>query len=174
MIFGDPDHQEVQGLAGWSKGSAKFIGIDLSQLDTATLSAKVAIISQTTQVSTDYDLFISRLFQHGLPKVKEFRSFNTICPIVAARIDRARKLARQVDIMFVVGSRESANTKNLARACQDVIETDRVHIIQGVMDVPERIDASRVGITAGTSTPMPIVQAVVDEVAAKSSKRREN
>jgi len=74
-----------------------------------------------------------------------------------------------VDIMFVVGSQESANTKNLADVAKPGVGPDAVYIVQDADQVGDAFNNwyaendmsfARVGITAGTSTPIEVVKDV--------------
>jgi len=174
LIFGDPDHQEVIGLSGWANG-AKFVGNfkdlftpdqDYKQLG---IGDKIGIISQTTKIPSQFADFVSTVVNHFLGNFKELRVFNTICPIVSARVNETIKLSNEVDMMFVVGSQESANTKNLADVAKPGVGPEFVHIVQDVDQVGEALSDwyvendmafPRVGITAGTSTPIEVVKDV--------------
>jgi len=174
LIFGDPDHQEVIGLSGWAKG-AKFVG-NFNDLFTPDqnhkqlgIGEKIGIISQTTKIPSQYADFVSTVVNHFLGDFKELRVFNTICPIVSARVNETRKLSHEVDIMFVVGSQESANTKNLADVAKPGVGPDAVYIVQDADQVGEAFNNwyvendmsfARVGVTAGTSTPIEVVKDV--------------
>ncbi len=186
VIFGDPNHQEVKGIVGWSMGSCKFVGHH-DQLFTPgqehrvlALGDKVGVVSQTTKDPADYRDFISTLLYHHLAKSSDVRIHNTICPIVAERIEETRKLAAAVDMMFVVGSEGSANTRNLERVCRQaitrakgLIEPLAVNLVQNVAQVAEVffqmgqhrfIPLNSIGVTAGTSTPIEVVEQVVAEL----------
>ena len=192
VIYGDPHHEEVVGLDGWA-GGARFVGT-FDSLFTAQqefkelrLSGRVGIVSQTTRIPADFADFVTTLAHHFLGKVSEFRVMNTICPIAAARLGQTRRLAAEVDLVLVVGSQESANTSNLARAAMSGVGADGVFIIQSANQVLETLgawwlngdgcrrrlygtrlespdDAFRIGITAGTSTPIEVVNDVVSRV----------
>ncbi|KKM18408.1 hypothetical protein LCGC14_1665920, partial [marine sediment metagenome] len=106
-------------------------------------------------------------------RFNEVRVFNTICPIVSARVNETRKLAEEVDMMFVVGSQESANTKNLADVAKPGVGPQFVCIVQDVDQVGEALSDwfvenemafPRVGVTAGTSTPIEVVEEVVTKL----------
>jgi len=179
LIFGDPDHQEVKGLVGWAENKVKFVGT-FNQLFTAEqdfkelgLGKKVAVISQTTKVLSDFAEFITTLTYRNMGKFEELRVINTICPIVSARVNETRKLAEYLDMMFVVGSQESANTKNLADIARPGVGSEFVYIVQDVDQVGEALSDwfvendmadPRVGVTAGTSTPIEVVQEVVTKL----------
>jgi len=178
LIFGDPNHQEVIGLDGWAHG-AKFVGNfnDLFTPDqdytTLGLGKKIGIISQTTKIPSQFADFVSTVIHRFLGNFEELRVFNTICPIVSARVNETRKLSNEVDIMFVVGSEESANTKNLADVAKPAVGSDFVYIVQGVDQVGKALSDwfvenemtfPRVGVTAGTSTPIEVVKEVVTKL----------
>lgn len=178
VIFGDPDHQEVIGLNGWAKG-AKFVGNfnDLftpsQDLKSLNLGKKVGIISQTTKIPAMFADFVTTLVNRNMDRLYEVRVFNTICPIVSARVNETRKLSEEVDIMFVVGSQESANTKNLADVARPGVGAQFVYIVQGADQVGPALSDwyvendmafPRVGITAGTSTPLEVVREVVEKL----------
>lgn len=124
LIFGDPNHQEVIGLVGWAEDKVRFVG-KFNDLFTAgqdfkslNLGKKVAVISQTTNVPSMFADFVTAFLNRHIEQIEEFRVINTICPIVAARVNETRKLAKKVDMMLVVGSKGSANTRNLETICR--------------------------------------------------------
>lgn len=178
LIFGDPDHQEVIGLNGWAKG-AKFVG-NFNDLFTQSqdfkilnLSKKVGIISQTTKIPAMFADFVTTLINRNMGRFDEMRVFNTICPIVSARVNETRKLSEEVDMMFVVGSQESANTKNLADVARPRVGSQFVCIVQDVDQVGDALSDwyvenemafPKVGVTAGTSTPIEVVEEVVTKL----------
>jgi len=178
VIFGDPDHQEVIGLNGWAHG-AKFVGnlndlfLSNQALKTFKLSRRVGIISQTTKIPAMFADFVTTLINRNMGRFNEVRVFNTICPIVSARVNETRKLAEEVDMMIVVGSQESANTKNLADVAKPGVGPQFVCIVQDVDQVGEALSDwfvenemafPRVGVTAGTSTPIEVVEEVVTKL----------
>ncbi len=178
VIFGDPDHQEVKGLNGWANG-AKFVG-NFNDLFTPSrgfkmfnLSKKVGIISQTTKTEAMFADFVTTLISHNIGRFSEMRVFNTICPIVSSRVKETIKLSWEVDMMLVVGSQESANTKNLADVAIPGVGQGCVYIVQGVDQVEEALNdwlvenemtSPKVGVTAGTSTPIEVVKEVVIKI----------
>ena len=90
----------------------------------------------------------------------EVRYVDTVCQPTKQRQTSALHLARQSDVIVVVGGAHSNNTLELAATCRR--QCARVHHVQGVSDLrAEWFDgATTVGITAGTSTPDTIIDAV--------------
>jgi len=194
VIYGDPDHQEVIGLNGWAKGAdtlpagAKFIGgfNDLftpgQDFKPLGLSRKIGIISQTTKIPSEFADFVTTLINRNIERLDEVRVINTICPIVTQRIEDTRKLANEVDAMLVVGSKESANTMNLARVASGAMGIKPVLQVLREGDIGaalvEAFQATdwgniRIGVTAGTSTPIDVVKKVVEVVEKVSSRVEE-
>jgi len=93
--------------------------------------------------------------------VLELRVFNTICDSTATRQTEARELAARVDVMIVIGGRNSANTRRLAEICRET-GTRTVWVETADELSPELFgDAARLGLTAGASTPEWIITDVI-------------
>jgi len=159
ILLGDREHPEVKGLVSFANG--ENIRVVNTNEDFSGLEAdKVAVLAQTTQNREDFNLLINSL----LGKFKEIRVFDTICDATKIRQEEAIKLAQEVDLMIVIGGRNSANTKRLyelsTRYCKRVlhIETEK-EIDRSIISGAERI-----GITAGASTPNDIIKAVVERI----------
>jgi (E)-4-hydroxy-3-methyl-but-2-enyl pyrophosphate reductase len=177
IIFGDPDHQEVKGLVGWAMSRCRFVGrqdglfTPGQEHKILSLGKKVGVLSQTTADTIDYVDFVDTFVRHHVDDFDELRVYNTICPIVAERIALTRHLAEGVDMMFVVGSEESANTRNLEKVCRQAMwmayaDPSEVVLVQNEDQVIEALEKrphlpDRAGVTAGTSTPIEVVEAVV-------------
>jgi len=162
IIFGEPNHPEVRGALGWA-GNAKTLATlnweDIKNIK--PLPHKIGIVSQTTQPVSLFSQFVKAIMDWAFPRPVEIRVVNTICDPTIKRQQDAVELARQVDLMVVIGGRHSANTRHLAEMCAaQGVETHHI-------EVPEEVDPawlrgrSRVGVTAGASTPDWIIEAVV-------------
>jgi len=162
VIFGDPDHREVRGVLGWAAGKGIALP-DEASLETLAvhLPARIAVLSQTTQTESRFASFVGRLLELQLKGIRELRVINTLCNATSSHQSAAQELARQVDLMIVVGGSESANTRHLA----EVARAEGVDTYQ--IESPADIDAAwlagreRVGVTAGASTPDEAVDSVV-------------
>ncbi|ADO76938.1 bifunctional 4-hydroxy-3-methylbut-2-enyl diphosphate reductase/30S ribosomal protein S1 [Halanaerobium praevalens] len=156
FIYGDEDHPEVQGIYGASDKKASIIG-EKEDLKSIELKAKVGLVAQTTKSPESFREIIDLI----ATKVKELKVFNTICNTTDVRQSSAKKLAEDVDIMFVIGGHNSANTTRLAEICT-VTNTPTYHIETAAEIKKEWLsEKNKVGITAGASTPDWLIREVV-------------
>src|SRR5215510_8784511 len=114
VIFGNPNHPEVIGTLGHAGGRATIIEKP-ADARTAKLPKKVGVVVQTTQETE----LVSELLSYLAPRCKEIKVFNTICNPTIERQDAARELAREVQVMIVVGGKNSSNTRHLADVCRE-------------------------------------------------------
>ena len=156
FIYGDEDHPEVQGIYGASDGKAVIIR-DKDDLESVELKSRVGFIAQTTKSPESFREIINLV----ATKVKELKVFNTICNTTDLRQSSAKKLAEDVDIMFVIGGHNSANTTRLAEICT-ATNTPTYHIETAAEIEKEWLSGkNKVGITAGASTPDWLIREVV-------------
>ncbi|MFH1791243.1 MAG: 4-hydroxy-3-methylbut-2-enyl diphosphate reductase [Candidatus Omnitrophota bacterium] len=160
LILGDKDHPEVKGLMGISENRAKVIDGEKGAAAYAAGRERVALVSQTTQSLANFARTSGRLIEKG---PKELRVFNTICRDVIERQKEARNLARKVDLMLVIGGRNSANTKRLAEVCAAFTN---VRHIQSESEIETRWfkAVKTVGIVTGASTPGSFIKKVKDRI----------
>jgi 4-hydroxy-3-methylbut-2-en-1-yl diphosphate reductase len=148
IIVGEADHPEVEGISAHAGGDAIIVQSP-EELPERFSNRRIGIVVQTTQ-SADR---LTAVVQAVLPRVAELRVFNTICSATAKRQLSAEELAREVDVMVVVGGHNSGNTTRLAEICARV--NPRTHHVE----TSEELDpawfqgATVVGVTAGASTP---------------------
>jgi (E)-4-hydroxy-3-methyl-but-2-enyl pyrophosphate reductase len=159
VIIGEKAHAEVKGVLDSVAGNALVIE-SLDEISQAQLSSKVGIVSQTTQDSIGFNRIVGAI----VPYTKECRVFNTICVATVRRQQEASELSRQVETMIVVGGKNSANTRHLAEICQ------ANGTVTYQVETPADLQAvwfskiSRVGVTAGASTPDAQILAVVEKI----------
>lgn len=167
VIFGDSEHTEVRGLLGWAGPSS------VASTDGAALVAsgrlqgisKVALLAQTTQPAAEFARFAGAVCAVLTGDTRDFRIVNTLCDATRRRLEAAKDLARDIDIMIVVGGRESANTRRLAEACSTIVET---HHVESADELRESWFQGklRAGVTAGASTPDSSIEEVERMVRA--------
>ena len=164
IVFGDPDHKEVRGVLGWAGGRGIAIAdeADLDRLP-EDLPSRIAVLSQTTHTEARFAAFVRHLFETRMERISELRVINTLCNATTSKQAAAQELARRVDLMIVIGGRESANTRHLAEVCRE--EGVETHHIETADEIEPQWLAGRgrVGVTAGASTP----DFAVDEVIAR-------
>jgi 4-hydroxy-3-methylbut-2-enyl diphosphate reductase len=106
----------------------------------------------------------------AVERVKELKVFNTICNSTALRLKETEEMARKVDVMVVVGGRNSANTSQLAKLCL-AMGVPTYHIETASEIRPEWFSGARsVGITAGASTPDWIIREVEERIRDRGGK----
>jgi 4-hydroxy-3-methylbut-2-enyl diphosphate reductase len=161
VVYGDANHREVKGVLSWA--GERGLALTEDNLDSLPpeMASRVAVISQTTQSPARFAAFVARFLERWLDHINELRVINTLCGVSANQQTAARELAQEVDLMLVIGGRNSANTRHLAEVCrQEGVET---HHIETVAELEAEWFAGRerVGVTAGASTPDAAVEAVV-------------
>ncbi len=163
IIAGDKEHPEVRGINGWCGNTA----VVLKTADEAAGASfdpndKYCIVAQTTITRDRWNEIIPVIEK----KLNNLEKFDTICSATEKRLKEAVKLARNSDIFLVVGSGESSNTQKLYEMCTRYC--DKVYLIESSEDLKKiKIDpASRVGVTAGASTPAWVIREVVDNMTA--------
>lgn len=164
IIYGDSDHPEVKGILGWAKGEGvatlddRFIASRWQH----NLPRRLGVLSQTTQVPAHFTEFVKKLIDSAFVKDSELRVIDTICHDIRRRQAAAVKLASKVDLMFVVGGHDSANTNRLVELCSTVTKT---HLIETAEEIqPSWFQGrSHIGVTAGAST----AEQTIDEVLLK-------
>src|SRR5512143_427536 len=112
VLLGTPKHPEVVGLLGFAPDA--IVVDDESEWDAAIPPRKrMALISQSTQPPWKFE----KLAAFMVGRAHELKIVNTVCPVTIRRQQDTLEAARGVDLMIVVGGRNSANTKELTRLC---------------------------------------------------------
>jgi 4-hydroxy-3-methylbut-2-enyl diphosphate reductase len=162
LVFGDPDHREVKGVIGWAGDRALPVRDGEPLPD--PFPSRVAIISQTTQSPERFAAFVAEVMARHVNTITELRLVNTLCDVTSSQQAAARELAHEVDVMLVVGGRDSANTRHLLEVALE--EGAKAYHIETESEIePEWLrGCDKVGITAGASTPDSSVEAVARRV----------
>ncbi|HHL40210.1 MAG TPA: 4-hydroxy-3-methylbut-2-enyl diphosphate reductase [Deltaproteobacteria bacterium] len=161
VIVGEKEHPEVKGLVSYGGGDIMVAG-SAGDLDGMARKKKIGIVAQTTVPHTKLVEVTGRC----LALAQEIKVYNTICDATSVRQRESIEIAREVDCMFVVGGRNSANTRRLAEVCRSIRPS--THHIEVASEIePRWIEgAGKVGVTAGASTPQWIIREVVDRIAS--------
>jgi len=161
VIFGDSDHPEIKGVVSYAKDlDDAFIVLEAKELEALPLKGKVAVVSQTTKKPEDFAKIVTALMSTR----KEIRVFNTICNATFENQDAAADLAKEADVMIVIGGKQSSNTKQLHSICKRDCEDS--YLIENCkeLDASWFEDKDLCGISAGASTPDWVVQNVIDKI----------
>lgn len=162
FLSGDNNHGEVIGIAGYAGENFKLIQNpkEAENLQTQGFEDKnIILISQTT-FSVDEFNRIENILKSKFPNITVK---NTICPATNERQESLIKLCKQVEGVLVIGGKSSANSKRLYQIALE--NCPHASLIQSKDDIPQDFySLSKVGITAGASTPDDIITSVFDEL----------
>lgn len=159
VLLGTPRHPEVVGLLGVAPGA--LVVDEEEDWQAIPRTKRMALISQSTQPPWKFEKLAGFL----VSRCHELKVVNTVCPVTIRRQQDTLELAAGVDMMVVVGGRNSANTKELTRLCQ--LEGRPVIQIEGPgeLDDAAGFEGARiVGVTGGTSTPIEDLEAVARRI----------
>jgi 4-hydroxy-3-methylbut-2-enyl diphosphate reductase len=165
VIVGRRDHVEVRGLVG--DLDAFDVVLDEADVDRLPEHPRLGVAAQTTQPVDRVRRIVSRIARRF--PASHVRFIDTVCRPTKDRQAAARDLARQSDVVVVVGGAASNNTRELVATCLQACA--RVHHVQDETALRSEwfLDAAVVGLTAGTSTPDEVVDRVergIREMAA--------
>jgi 4-hydroxy-3-methylbut-2-enyl diphosphate reductase len=169
VLLGTPRHPEVVGLLGFAPDA--IVVDEEEDWERIPRTKRMALISQSTQPPWKFE----KLAAYLVSRCHELKVVNTVCPVTIRRQQDTMDLAAQVDMMVVVGGRNSANTRELTRLCE--IAGKPVVQVEGEADLVDgdAFDGAKVvGVTGGTSTPIEDLERVaarVYELAGSAATR---
>lgn len=160
LIFGDAAHPEVEGIKSFAKGRS-FVFSTADELEKLTKDENLSslptiLVSQTTQNTAQW-----RFCQEILRKLyTRSQIFDTICSVTENRQNETKELASNVDVMVVIGGKNSSNTRKLYDTAR--VKCERTYLIENSSEINFPIGVGdKIGITAGASTPDSIIQEVI-------------
>ena len=161
IVIGHKGHAEVEGTMGQVKDNIYRVCSD-EEVDALVVldPSKVGFVTQTT-LSTDETKEVIARLRKRFPAIRSLSSAD-ICYATQSRQEAVKKLAALVDLVLVIGSSTSSNSRRLRDKAQR--EGVRAFLIDSVDDIePTWFDGiEKVGITAGASAPEHLVQGVVE------------
>ncbi len=166
IIAGDPSHPEVKAEASFlPEGKFKiFTGknSDIPDDNFRRNYKKIGVVAQTTLSDQLLKNVVIPLIG-----VEELLVFNTICYETHRRQESAKNLASRVDLMIIIGGKNSSNTTKLYQICREIV--DSYHIESADELNPEWfLGKKKVGITAGASTPDEVIKDVINWIETLS------
>ena len=161
VIIGSATHPEVMGIMGWS--STPVVVIETEEEAENFVSEndrEICVVSQTTFNYIKFHKIVEKLTKKGY----NVSVVNTICNATEERQTEAREIAREADVMIVIGGKHSSNSRKLYEICAK--ECVHTYFIQTLADLKLELPKSvgLVGITAGASTPNNIIEEVQNYV----------
>lgn len=159
LVVGDHGHDEVVGIAGQVDHEAIVVSSP-EEVPRLRKISKAGVVVQSTQDIRNVQQIVAQL----VPKCREIRFINTICGPTASHQNEIRRMPEENDVMIVVGSQTSANTRRLAAISASL--NPRTYQVQSADDIdPAWLDgAQTVGVSAGASTPDWVIRQVVARI----------
>ncbi len=162
IIVGSPDHPEMIGVKGYAPDHA-FVIRDESEVAGLPRLRNPLVVSQTTiKAKTFFDTAEAIKSKTD----DEVQIVNTICSATRDRQDAARALAGMVDAFYIIGGRHSSNSVKLLAVCKEQCEKSFLIETEDEIDSKDIEGATRVGVTAGASTPEWLIQKIVRHLEA--------
>jgi len=166
IIVGNRKHPETIALKGHSLGKGTILE---NEVEARRLPPKKrrAVISQSTQ---DFNTF-TKVAGALMDSTEELLIHNTICKSTQIRQNSTSKLASYVDVLFIIGGKNSSNTNKLYQISKDIQKN--THFIEKAEQItPEMIKgAEKIGLAGGASTPPEVIQEVARKI--KSSFKQQ-
>ena len=159
IIIGDHGHDEVIGIASQVKDS--IIISNVEEAEKLKKTKKAGIVSQSTQTIENVQDIINIL----MTKVFDLRFVNTICFPTKRNQEQIKELSNIVDLMIIIGSFTSANSKRLTQLSFE--RNKNTHQVTNATEIDVswfEKNINSVGISAGASTPDWIIESVIKKV----------
>ena len=158
IIIGDHGHDEVVGIAAQVKDP--IILANVKEAKALRKMKKAGVVSQSTQMIENVQEIINVLMQ----KVFDLRFVNTICFPTRRNHEQIKELATQCEVMIVIGSFTSANSKRLTQLALERNKRSYQVTCADDMEAFWFENCETVGISAGASTPDDIIRDVVEKI----------
>ena len=162
VVAGNPDHPEMIGVVGYAPKNT-YVVRDAGEVARLPLLHAPLVVSQTT-IKLQTFLEVAEAVRERADT--EPQVVNTICSATRDRQDAARALAGEVDAFYVIGGRHSSNSVKLLAVCKE--QCEKSFLIETPAEInPQDLEGvTRVGVTAGASTPNWLIDQVVERLRA--------
>lgn len=173
LLIGHRGHPEVEGTRGRVKKEVILITNEEDARNIAVKNPeKIAYVTQTT-LSVDDTKKIVEILEKRFPKMQRGLATKDICYATQNRQDAVRALTKMVEILLVIGAKNSSNSNRL----RDLGEESGLpsYLINGAADIDKKwlLGVKKIGLTAGASAPEILVQGVIDEIRTISDSEVE-
>jgi len=159
IIVGNKEHPEIKGLIGYSKGKGIIIENE-QQAKSFPPKKERAILAQSTQDLYLFEKVVAVLIE----RTEELKVYNTICQFTQTRQKSTSDLAFHVDTLFIIGGKNSSNTRKLYQISKRILPN--TYFIETAAQItPEMLKrAKKIGLSGGASTPPEAIQEAVDKI----------
>lgn len=159
IIVGDQNHDEVRGIAA-QVHEARVVSRPGDLDSWPRVPPRVGVVVQSTQNIENVQAIMSCL----VGRCREIRFINTICNPTTHHQNEIRRMPRENDVMIIVGSYTSANTRRLTELSLAI--NPRTYQVQSASELrPEWFgQVQSVGISAGASTPDEVIDEVIGAI----------
>lgn len=165
IVVGDKNHPEVKGILDWSGENSLAILTPVEVLE-IPLDKPIFLLSQTTQPEELFETIKTLLYE----KTDDISFINTICSATRNRQKETMVLAKQVDVMLIIGSKLSSNTNKLYTISKNINSNTYLVETSDDLDQSWYMGKNKVGITAGASTPDWIIEEVIHKMMEEEKK----
>ncbi len=163
IVYGDANHAEVKGILGWAQGKGIATTDEKTVAALNDLPRHIGVLSQTTMIPANFLEFVKNILDIVYIKDSEIRIVDTICHDIRDRQTAAIELAKEVDVMLVIGGRNSANTSHLAELCSKAAKTYKIETAAELKKTWFK-GKQKIGITAGASTANETIEEIINKL----------
>ena len=162
IIVGDENHPEIIGAKSYGKNNISIIKSVSEVDDLSKKFNRLGVVAQTTIPVENFWRVVDRL--KTIDEL-DLKVIDTLCDDIHNKQVEAKEIAKDVDVMIIIGGKNSSNTKEIAKICKKVNPfTFQVETYDQLRQLKIDFKNKTVGISAGASTPPWIIKETIDEL----------
>lgn len=155
VIFGNPDHPEIRGVAGHSNAARTFILNTVEEISALPELHDPVLLSQTTRDHLEIETFTAALKE----RFPALSAKGKVCDAVYRRQQAVEAAAQDADLIIIAGSPHSSNARRMCEIARRMGKESL--LIDTVSELPDISGFDRIALSAGASTPDPAVQEIL-------------
>ena len=169
LLVGQKDHPETIGTINYCGKNSNIIECkedvreSLNKLNNSNIN-KVLILSQTTYNIEKFDEIVDLIEKNLKSEKIELEVKNTICNATKLRQEETEKIAKTVDVMIIIGGKNSSNTNKLYQISRKYCKKSILIETKEELDLKDIKKINKIGIMAGASTPQESIDLVVEMI----------
>ena len=162
IIVGDENHPEIIGAKSYGNNNISIIKSVSEVDDLSNKFNRLGVVAQTTIPVENFWRVVDRL--KTIDEL-DLKVIDTLCDDIHNKQVEAKEIAKDVDVMIIIGGKNSSNTKEIAKICKKVNPlTYQVETYDQLRQLKIDFKNKTVGISAGASTPPWIIKETIDEL----------